>query len=61
MLRGLRDRTRRGRLAALATLAAPSAAELPPVTIGMGEQNPEMFQDARFLATGIRNARLIVP
>ena len=47
-------------LAAMA-LAAPAAAETPHVTMGMGEQNPGMFDDARFLDTGIRHARLILP
>ena len=47
-------------LAAMA-LAAPAAAETPRVTMGMGEQNPGMFDDARFLDTGIRHARLILP
>jgi hypothetical protein len=27
----------------------------------MGEQSPDLFEDARFHATGIRNARLLVP
>ena len=31
------------------------------MTMGMGEQNPGMFDDARFLDTGIRHARLILP
>lgn len=47
-------------LAAVA-LAAPAAAAPPHVTMGMGEQNPGMFDDARFLDTGIRHARLILP
>ena len=48
-------------LAAVA-LATPAAnAATPHVTMGMGEQNPSMFDDARFLDTGIRNARLILP
>ena len=50
-------------LTAAAASAAPGASgPLPPHTIvGMGEQNPEMFEDARFHATGIRHARLLVP
>lgn len=40
---------------------AASAKEPPHVLVGIGEQTPELFQDARFHATGIRNARLIVP
>jgi hypothetical protein len=50
-------------LTATAASAGPGASgPLPPHTIvGIGEQNPDMFQDARFHATGIRNARLLVP
>jgi hypothetical protein len=48
-------------LAAFGALAAPVAAETPRVVMGMGEQSPAMFDDPRFLDTGIRNARLIVP
>ena len=49
-------------LAAIA-LAAPAAATAvtPHVVMGMGEQNPGMFDDARFLDTGIRHARIILP
>jgi hypothetical protein len=49
-------------LAMGAALAGQASAQ-PPVTtiVGMGEQNPDMFQDARFHATGIRHARLLVP
>jgi hypothetical protein len=47
---------------AVGALAAPAAAAQPPHTIvGIGEQSPDLFQDARFHATGIRNARLLVP
>ena len=47
---------------AAAALAAPAAAAPPPLAVmGMGEQNPIMFDDARFLETGIRHARLILP
>ena len=48
---------------AAAALAAPAATAAPPprVTMGMGEQNPTMFDDERFLDTGIRHARIILP
>jgi hypothetical protein len=48
---------------AAAALAAPASAagEMPRAVMGMGEQNPSMFDDARFLDTGIEHARLIVP
>ena len=57
-----------GALAAL-SVPAPAAAQepVPPVPatphvfVGIGEQSPELFEDARFRATGIRHARLIVP
>jgi hypothetical protein len=44
-------------------LAAPtaSAQEAPRVIVGMGEQSPDLFEDARFHATGMRHARLLVP
>jgi len=47
----------------LAATAAPaaSAAEAPHVIVGMGEQNPDLFLDQRFLDTGIGHARLTVP
>ena len=49
-------------IAMAAALAGPASAKLPSTTIvGMGEQSPDMFQDARFHATGIRHARLLVP
>jgi hypothetical protein len=52
--------------AALAALALPAAAmgqgSTPrPVAVGIGEPHPDMFDDARFRATGIRHARVIVP
>jgi hypothetical protein len=50
-----------GALAALALPAGASGREAPHVLVGMGEQSPELFQDWRFHATGMRNARLIVP
>ena len=49
-------------LAVGAALASQAAAQpLTPTIVGMGEQSPDMFQDARFHATGIRHARLLVP
>jgi hypothetical protein len=57
-------------LAALALgLSAGAAAQVEPVVpvvppqveVGIAEQNPDLFGDARFRATGIRHARLIVP
>jgi len=48
---------------AVGTLMATAAAtaHAAHTIVGMGEQSPEMFQDPRFHATGIRNARLLVP
>jgi hypothetical protein len=46
---------------AVAAAAGPAAAAPPHVTMGMGEQSPGMFDDARFIDTGIRHARLILP
>jgi hypothetical protein len=43
------------------TAADSSAQEAPPAIVGMGEQSPDMFEDPRFHATGIRHARLLVP
>jgi len=48
-------------LVLLAVPAAASAQERPHVLVGIGEQSPDLFEDARFHATGIRNARLLVP
>ena len=49
-------------LAVGAVLATQASAQPTPSTIvGIGEQSPDMFQDARFHATGIRHARLLVP
>jgi hypothetical protein len=49
----------------LAALAVPTAAGaqegLPHVAVGIGDQSPDLFADARFQATGIRHVRLIVP
>src|SRR5829696_887878 len=33
----------------------------PHTIVGIGEQSPDLFEDPRFRATGIRNARLVVP
>jgi hypothetical protein len=49
-------------LAVTAVTASAASAQTPSYTIlGMGEQSPDMFEDARFHATGIRHARLLVP
>jgi len=48
-------------LAALGVAAPAAAATTPHVVVGMGEQNPGLFDDERFLDTGITHARLIVP
>ena len=50
-------------VAAAAALAFPAgvSAQEPPVTVGIAEPSPDLFEDARFHATGIRNARLLVP
>jgi hypothetical protein len=52
-------------LAALALPAAVTAQEPPPpaphVAVGIGEPSPDLFEDPRFHATGIRHARLVVP
>ena len=62
MLRGISIALAAVALAAPAAApAAPTAATPPHVTMGMGEQNPRMFDDSRFLDTGIRHARLILP
>ena len=49
----------------LAALGAPAgaAAPAPPphVEVGIGDNGPDFFSDPRFLATGIRHARLTVP
>lgn len=50
-----------GALVLLAIPAAASAQGPPHVTVGISEQSPDLFEDARFHATGIRNARLLVP
>jgi hypothetical protein len=48
-------------VSALTASAASAAPAIPHTIVGMGEQNPDMFEDARFHATGIRHARLLVP
>jgi hypothetical protein len=49
-------------LAVTAVTASAASAQTSPYTIvGMGEQSPDMFEDARFQATGIQHARLLVP
>ncbi len=53
-------------LAGFAVLALPGAALAqgpagPHVAVGISEQSSAFFGDSRFRATGIRNARLIVP
>ena len=49
--------------AALVLLVVPAAASAARhhVVVGIGEQNPDLFEDARFHATGIHHARLLVP
>jgi hypothetical protein len=47
--------------AASAQEAAPAAPRGPHTIVGIGEQSPDLFEDPRFHATGIRNARLLVP
>jgi hypothetical protein len=48
-------------LVALVAPAGAGAQETPEVTVGIAEPSPDLFQDPRFLATGIRHARLLVP
>jgi hypothetical protein len=50
-----------GALVAVAFPAAANAQEPAHVAVGIGEQSPELFEDARFASTGIQHARLIVP
>jgi hypothetical protein len=47
----------------VASLVAPAgaAAEAPEVTVGIAEPSPDLFEDPRFLDTGIRHARVLVP
>jgi hypothetical protein len=48
-------------LVALAVPGAAAAQEPPHVAVGISEQSPDLFEDARFHSTGIGHARLIVP
>jgi hypothetical protein len=50
-----------GALVVLAVPAAASAQDPPHVRVGISEQSPDLFEDARFQSTGITDARLIVP
>jgi polysaccharide biosynthesis protein PslG len=50
-----------GALIALAVPAAANAQDPAHVAVGISEQSPDLFEDARFQATGIHDARLIVP
>ena len=50
-----------GGLVLLAIPAAASAQQPPHVRVGISEQSPDLFEDARFHSTGIRDARLLVP
>ena len=45
-----------------AALPAGAAAQEPPeVTVGIAEPSPDLFEDPRFLDSGIRHARVLVP
>jgi hypothetical protein len=48
-------------LGVVAATAPAASATAPHTIVGMGDQSPDMFEDARFHETGIRNARLLVP
>jgi hypothetical protein len=48
-------------LAVSAVTAPAASARTQHTVVGMGDQSPAMFEDARFHETGIRNARLLVP
>jgi hypothetical protein len=48
-------------LTLLAALALASPAAAAPPLIGIGEQKPGMFEDPRFVALGLREARYITP
>ena len=64
MLRALAIALTVGALTAPAASAqAPDAAAArgPHTIVGISEQGPDLFEDPRFHATGIRNARLLVP
>ena len=46
----------------LAVLPSGAAAlDGPAVTVGIAEPSPDLFEDPRFLDTGMRHARLLVP
>ena len=64
MLRALAIALAVGSVTAVASSAqepAPAARQAPLTVVGIGEQSPDLFEDPRFRATGIRNARLLVP
>ena len=48
-------------LAAALPPAGAFAQDAPEVTVGIAEPSPELFEDARFLDTGMRHARVLVP
>jgi hypothetical protein len=48
-------------LLALALTAVPAAAHAATVTVGLGDQNPDVFADARFQALGLKRVRVITP
>jgi hypothetical protein len=48
-------------LLALALTAVPAAAPAATVTVGLGDQNSDVFNDARFQALGIKRVRVITP
>jgi hypothetical protein len=50
-----------GGLVLLVLPAAARAQQPPHVRVGISEQSPDLFEDARFHSTGIRDARLLVP
>ena len=41
--------------------AGAAALDGPAVTVGIAEPSPDLFEDPRFLDTGIRHARVLVP
>jgi hypothetical protein len=63
MLRALAIALALGALTAPAASAQSSAPAThgPHTVVGIAEQGPDLFDDPRFRATGIRNARLLVP
>jgi hypothetical protein len=48
-------------LFALALTAVPAAAQAATVTVGLGDQNPDVFADSRFQALGLKRVRVITP